>query len=154
MKVCWESNTSSTTSSTFSDLLAVYVQWCMTTWKCEKSTLQMHFYFRLGCFVSALHCRTGNCDCDTYLHGLVELVRWGQNVNVAAWHPECGYVLCDPSEVSVEAACALSSGWTCGLGHRSGGWVRFSQQGSQQQHGGAGGNMETAAQDFRLINKY
>lgn len=71
-------------------------------------------------------CVTVYLDQDTDLHGLVELVRRGENVNVGAWHPEGGYVLCYPLEVRAEAACALSSGRACGFGDASGGWVSFS----------------------------
>lgn len=138
------------TSSTFSDLFVVYVQQCMKTWKCEKSTmaeisLQMHFTLDL---LFVLLCITVYFDRDTDLHSLVELVRRGEDVDVGAWQPEGGYVLCYPSEVRAEAACALSSGWTSGLGDASGGWVSFGQQRSQQQYGGAGGNMEIAGNCF------
>lgn len=65
-------------------------------------------------------------------------------MDVGARDPEGGYVLCHPSEVGAEAVCALSSRRPGGPGDTSGGRVGLSQEGSQQQHGGPTGNMETA----------
>lgn len=63
-------------------------------------------------------------------------------MNVGPRDPEGGHVLGDPSEVGAEAVGALSAGRSRGIGDASGSWVGFGQEGSQQQHGGAGGDEE------------
>lgn len=59
---------------------------------------------------------------------------------MGAGHPEGWYVFCHPSEVGAEAVGALSARRPGGFGDAARGWVRFGQEGGQEQHRGAAGN--------------
>ncbi len=80
-------------------------------------------------------------------------------MDVGAWHPEGGYMLCHPSEMRAEAVCALSSSRPSGPGDTSGGRVGFSKEGSKQQHRGPEGNMKLTikqqlTKDLERIDEY
>lgn len=69
----------------------------------------------------------------THLHGLVELVRRGQDVHAGTWNPEGRHMVGHPSEVAAEAvAAALSSDRPGRPGVAPGGGVSLGQEGGQQ----------------------
>lgn len=97
---------------------------------------------RLLCVIKinrgGLHLQQEGTHRDTDLHGLVELVRGGQDVDAGARHPEGRYVVRHPSEARAEAVCALSSGRPGGSGDAAGSRVGLGQEWGQEQHRGPG----------------